>query len=244
MPLQLWQELRRPFEPHGAAWWIQELTEDAGGAVLAPGVDRAALTRRLDSVLGVAGWGYSLHPLGQRAVVCNLKIADVERAAVAVVPERLPVAAERLADQALSLAAAAFGIGPSLEDRFRAVVDLDDETGEPLYWPTLEQWREAMSAAAGAPLEDPSARAERAEPKEQRTEPAPVQESPAAAPAPRSQGAQAIDKLVERLNQEGLGRQAARLVVAHHGYGRSPEEGRELYSKLRALLLEKHGADA
>lgn len=244
MPPQPWQELRHPFDPHGATWWIQELTEDAGGVVLVPGVSRAALTQRFDAVLGVGGWGFSLHPLGDRAIVCNLRVADVERAAVAVAPAGMPVAPGRLADQALGLAAAAFGIGPSSEDRFRAVVDLDDETGEPLYWPTLEQWRDAMSSAVAAPAAGAPDAAQTALAQRDRSaaEPTAAREAPAV--APRSQGAQAIDKLVERLNQEGLGRQAARLVVAHHGYGRSPEEGRELYSKLRALLLEKHGADA
>jgi hypothetical protein len=55
----------------------------------------------------------------------------------------------------------------------------------------------------------------------------------------RSEGQQVIERLVERLRAEGLGREAATLVVEHGGYGRSPEEARELYRRLRELLLER-----
>ncbi len=55
----------------------------------------------------------------------------------------------------------------------------------------------------------------------------------------RSEGQQAIERLVDRLRSEGLGREAAALVVEHGGYGRSAEEARELYRRLRALLLQK-----
>src|SRR5690606_13061485 len=134
--------------------------------------------------------------------------------------------------RALALAAAAFGIGPSGEDRFSAVVDFDDEANAPLYLPEDELCLAAMAAsgaAAGAPAPDVEQQVAQSDASVAAAEP-PIE----AALAPeRSQGAQAIDKLVERLNEEGLGREAARLVVAHHGYGRNPAEGRELYSKLR-----------
>lgn len=62
----------------------------------------------------------------------------------------------------------------------------------------------------------------------------PVSEKPA--------GQQAIDRLVERLRQEGRGLEAAKLVMNYGGYGDDAEAARELYSKLRALLLEKDGS--
>jgi len=55
----------------------------------------------------------------------------------------------------------------------------------------------------------------------------------------RSEGQQAIERLVDRLRAEGLGRQAAALVVEYGGYGRSAEAARELYRRLRELLLQK-----
>jgi len=45
-----------------------------------------------------------------------------------------------------------------------------------------------------------------------------------------------IDRLIERLRQAGLGRQAARIVTKYGGYGKHPEETRKLYGELRALL--------
>lgn len=61
----------------------------------------------------------------------------------------------------------------------------------------------------------------------------------AGAGAARSEGQQAIERLVDRLRAEGLGRQAAALVVEYGGYGRSAEAARELYRRLRELLLQK-----
>lgn len=55
-------------------------------------------------------------------------------------------------------------------------------------------------------------------------------------------GQQAIERLLERLKEAGLGREAARLVVACGGYGSGGEAARELYGKLRALLLTGAGA--
>jgi hypothetical protein len=46
-----------------------------------------------------------------------------------------------------------------------------------------------------------------------------------------------IDRLVERLKEEGQGLAAARLLVKHGGYGNDPAAARELYAQLRALLL-------
>jgi hypothetical protein len=55
-------------------------------------------------------------------------------------------------------------------------------------------------------------------------------------PAEKPAGQQAIDKLVERLRQEGQGLEAAKLLIGYGGYGQNPEAARELYAKLRDLL--------
>lgn len=261
MPPQPWPALLQPFDLHGATWWIQALTDEPGGAVLAPGVSATALRQRFDAVLGVDGWSFDLTPTPSGAIVCNLRLVGVGRGAVAERPSGVDISPSQLADRALALAAAAFGIGPSGEDRFSAVVDFDDEANAPLYLPEDELWLAAMAAAgatAGANAPNVEQRVAQSDaslsaPTDTPTLPLPVasrsdvstaeQVIEAVLTPERSQGAQAIDKLVERLNEEGLGREAARLVVAHHGYGRNPAEGRELYSKLRALLLEKHGVD-
>ena len=48
-----------------------------------------------------------------------------------------------------------------------------------------------------------------------------------------------IDRLVARLREEGMGAEAARLVTVYGGYGRDASAQRELYAKLRALLVER-----
>ena len=55
---------------------------------------------------------------------------------------------------------------------------------------------------------------------------------------PKPAGQQAIDRLVERLGGEGKGLEVAKLVTRYGGYGDDPEAAKELYSQLRALLLE------
>ena len=45
-----------------------------------------------------------------------------------------------------------------------------------------------------------------------------------------------IDRLVDRLKDEGQGLAAARLLVRYGGYGKDPDTARELYAQLRVLL--------
>lgn len=60
------------------------------------------------------------------------------------------------------------------------------------------------------------------------------------APPPHSESKpepqELIDRLIERLRQAGLGKQAALIVMKYGGYGKHPEETRKLYGELRALL--------
>ena len=63
------------------------------------------------------------------------------------------------------------------------------------------------------------------------TPPTPLSTKPA--------GQQAIDKLVERLRENGQGLAVAKLVTTYGGYGQDADTARELYSKLRELLLEE-----
>ena len=56
------------------------------------------------------------------------------------------------------------------------------------------------------------------------------------AAAERPEAHQVIDRLVERLRAEGLGAEAARLVVRFGGYGRNAEESRELYGKVMGTI--------
>ena len=93
---------------------------------------------------------------------------------------------------------------------------------------------EDAGADPGAPAHPPAAAGATAPAGEAAAGPA---EAPPAEERPEAH--QVIDRLVERLRAEGLGAQAARLVVRYGGYGRTPEESRELYGKLRTLLVGK-----
>ncbi|CAN5496951.1 hypothetical protein BH24DEI1_BH24DEI1_01320 [soil metagenome] len=110
------------------------------------------------------------------------------------------------ARDALVLAAEGFGLRPAVDQGASYWVDYNPEAGEILYEP---------EAVPAAPAETPPA----PEPKPQ-----------------KSEGQKAIDRLVERLKGEGKGAQVARLVVEFSGYGGNPEQSRELYRRLRALL--------
>ncbi len=48
-----------------------------------------------------------------------------------------------------------------------------------------------------------------------------------------------IDRLVERLGEEGLGLEAAKMLTQYGGYGNNSENAKELYGKLRELLMGK-----
>ena len=117
--------------------------------------------------------------------------------------------AEKAARDAVALAAEQFGLRPPVERAAEYWVECDPESGEPLYEPTISP--PVVTA---------------------RDEAAPVSHD-------KTPGQQAIDRLLERLKAEGQGLEAAKLVVAYGGYGSSPEKARELYGKLRALLLNQ-----
>jgi hypothetical protein len=120
-----------------------------------------------------------------------------------------PNDAERTARDAFVLCAEQFGLLPPVERDAEYWVECDSENGEPLYEPAIP---------------DPVLAA--------RDEAAPVSYD-------KTPGQQAIDRLLERLKAEGQGLEAAKLVVAYGGYGSSPEKARELYGKLRTLLLNQ-----
>jgi hypothetical protein len=146
------------------------------------------------------------------------------------------------ADVAFARAAALFGLRAPLPSGAAAWVPCDPDTLVPLHLPEVEltaagprsgagpasapgdaaQAADAPPSTPGAPASDPPAVAEK-----------PVPEKPA---AEKPTGQQMIDRLVDRLKDEGQGLAAARLLVRYGGYGKDPDTARELYAHLRALL--------
>lgn len=228
MPRDPWARLASPFSHDALAWRVAEVDEGGALARLAPVVGAAAVVARLDEVVGAEGWSFHLTPMGTDVLVGNLTVQGVTRAALVRVDHRAGADPGRHADEALATAALGFGIRPPIDTDVAYWVDYDPDAGEPLHLPDVdaslqpnvpEETDTAASARPEAP--DPDARPEA------RTE-------------TRPPGAhEVIERLIERLREEGLGKEAALLVVRYQGYGRTPEESRELYGRLRSLLLEK-----
>jgi hypothetical protein len=227
MPRPDWARLSAPFPPSARAWALQALSPDRQRALVAPRLSAASVRARLDDTVGPEGWSCQLLPLGESALVCNLTVEGVTRSAVAELPRGAQAGSElasaaSLGETALYLCAAQFGMAAAGEAGW---APYDPETGEVL----VDELYEGEELDEEREEEEPVA-AELSAPEEV-AQPAPVEERPEAHLV--------IDRLVERLRSEGLGAAAARLVVRYDGYGRTPEETRELYGKLRALLVTK-----
>lgn len=259
MSAAVWALLSEPFPRAASAWRVVEVSDDLQTAKVERTLTTSAITARLDAAVGAEQWSFQLLPLGERSLVCNLTVAGVGRAGVASVSlpatASMPVNASELAELALAAAAARFGMHaeertataetvPSAsrlgvaagsdseqDDDTRAWVDFDAERGVPLYVPEDDLLTSVEGGLRGS------------------IEQAPVRSSFAQVPAGERGGAEArgdasgrpaghevIERLLDRLREEGLGKEAARLVVAYGGYGRDQDEARELYGKLRALL--------
>lgn len=261
MPRDPWARLASPFSHDALAWRVAEVDEGGALARLAPLVRTAAVTARLDEVVGAGGWSFHLAPMGPDALVGNLTVEGATRAVVVRVDHRPGADPGRHADEALSTAALGFGMCPPVDAEAAYWVDYDPEAGEPLHLPDIEALAEAGRVGQGAG-KDGQSRADSAG--AEAAEPHAGQDTSRATPDDgadgraddraearsgsgenartdgRTAGAhEVIERLIERLREEGLGKEAALLVVRYQGYGRTPEESRELYGRLRALLLEK-----
>ncbi|MCA9835596.1 MAG: hypothetical protein KC422_01715 [Trueperaceae bacterium] len=207
MQESLWSQLRFPFPPEALEWRIVELSQDSRQARVRPQVRTAAVTERLNQLLGQENWSQKFLPVEGRAIICELQIAETCKAAVASFKYDWQDAVSAAYD-AFVYAAEAFGMlpGPAIDKLYW--VDYDYENQTILYEP------EITASAEFVPVE-----------------PLPVKQD-------KPEGQQAIDRLVDRLRQDGLGLEAAKLLVSYGGYGQNPEAARELYSKLRALLVQ------
>jgi len=229
MPRDPWARLASPFSHDALAWRVAEVDEGGALARLVPLVGAATVVARLDEVVGAEGWSFHLAPMGADVLVGNLTVQGVTRAALVRVDHRAGADPGRHADEALSMAALGFGMRPSIDTEAAYWVDYDPDAGEPLHLPDVEavprgDAQEEPETMAGASPEPPDPGAARPEPSAET----------------RAAGAhEVIERLIERLREEGLGKEAALLVVRYQGYGRTPEESRELYGRLRSLLLEK-----
>ncbi|MCX8087953.1 MAG: Rad52/Rad22 family DNA repair protein [Meiothermus ruber] len=209
----VWDMLSEPFAPEELQWRVEALSKDKRRALITPFVRHSAVLERLDEVAGIQGWQDSYEVVqiparadGFYAVKCRLTIMDVAKEDVGEGNSLKAAFAD-----ALVRAAAKFGIG-----RYpRQWVDYDP-VGEKFVPPQLD--------GIGEDYQRPDLEVQPSQPA-----PPPISE---AKPEPQ----ELIDRLIERLRQAGLGKQAALIVMKYGGYGKHPEETRKLYGELRALL--------
>lgn len=247
-----WSTLTQPFPPGTVRWHAVEASPDGLRVRLSPHLAPEALGARLDAAVGPDGWALDLRPWGEDRLIAELTVRGASRATVVrVAPlpglgggEAHLDAGAAATGAAMASAARLFGMVVPVRTLGDGWVDADPETGEALHPPEHEVDASSATAAASAgpsagtsagasPVADRPAQAGDPTP-----EGATVDAEPAAA---KPDGHQVIDRLVERLREEGLGGDAARLVTAYGGYGRDPDASRELYAKLRALLVERGG---
>lgn len=244
-----------PLSSSDVRWLVAEIDDEGLRARLAPYIDADMLSRALDAACGISGWGNRYRPLGATAMVCELEIHGLPKSALAQGAEQ-HVDMEAVAAAALTRAVALHRIALPVDVGHDAWVDWDSEKLQPLYWPDPSDALDLPDAPEPSePREPPHAR-ESASPQDSAASAAASEQAPpplqAAAAKPlgtppealdqapiRSEGQRAIDKLVDRLRDAGLGLDAAKLVNQHQGYGSDPDAARELYTRLRQLLLDR-----
>ncbi len=234
-----WDALAAPFAASELTWRVVRVSADKLSAQVRPQLPAAVVTSRLDAVLGVGGWSHSFVGMGERGLCCTLTVrsapgtvSDVHKSAAVAYTEYTGV--EAAAEDALAAAAAFFGLRSPVALDELPWVDFDAEQGQILYEPDA-----ATDTAVDLPDDTPTDAPE--------VTPA-AERAPSAAPPPasvsptKSAGQQAIDKLLDRLKSEGRGLQAAKLLNTYGGYGSDPQAARELYARLRELLMERPDA--
>ena len=230
-----WTKLALPFPEQALEWRTLRLDDEGLRAEVRPQLRVDAVLRRLDETVGVAGWSNTLLPVGSAALACTLTVEGVGKSAAAKLGPG--VSETVLADDALVYAAELFHMLPNADLELSYWVDYDKESQAVLYEPsptgsaptTPATTASVEEARLAAPSPDESSSTDHAP---SRVGTALPETPPKAKPA----GQQAIDRLVDRLKEEGLGLEAAKLVIAYDGYGTDPDAARELYAKLRELL--------
>lgn len=227
-----WTSLAESFSDDVVRWHVVAVDADGGRVRLEPHLAIDALRRRLDDVLGAEAWAVQLQPWGEHGLVAEMTIRGVSRAAVVHTSPfagldmdgRSVDPGSAATGAAWSAAAGTFGMRVPVEVVDGGWVDADVARGEPLHPPEVVP----VDAPVGAPPVEASG------PSEEPSGEASTNES-----QPKPEAHQVIDRIVDRLRSEGLGAETARLIAGYGGYGESPTASRELYAKLRALLMER-----
>ncbi len=237
----VWPRLAAPFAGDLVAWVPVELAEVGDEVRVVALVAADALRERFDRTVGIAGWELVYAPLDAGAVTCHVTVAGVTKGAVAAAA--LVGGPVGTAEIAFARAAELFGLRAPFAIGATAWVPCDAETLVPLHAPEVDGTVAApaapppVAATASAGAATQSAAAASSTPGQAAPDPGGASAvTDTAPPTQKPAGQQMIDRLVERLKDEGQGLAAARLLVRFGGYGKDPDTARELYAHLRALL--------
>ncbi len=77
-----WAPLAAPFPAEALRWRVVEMDSVEHRALVAPELDPVAITSRLDEVLGRESWSQRFQAPSPEAIICELEIAGVCKAAV------------------------------------------------------------------------------------------------------------------------------------------------------------------
>ncbi len=208
-------QLNLRFPETAREWRVVELSNDKQQARVRPQLKYLELNKRLNDVFGIDAWSYKFVPVADQAIICELSLDGVSKSAIVSFKQSWQDAVSAAYD-AFVYAAEAFGLSTGLDLSLQYWVDYDLENQAILFEPELESSETESPKLDARPL---------------------ITEESTTLDENKPQGQQAIDRLLDRLKQEGLGLQAAKLLINYNGYGENPEEARELYSQLRALLV-------
>jgi hypothetical protein len=209
-----WNVLAVSFTESDVEWRIVTLSPEGNEATVRPQLRFETVLQRLNETVSVSGWSSRYRAIGE-AVSCELTLGTVTKSALA---ESTHVDKSTASKDAFVYAAELFGLVPPV-NRFETYhTEYDPETKTLLYEPEVGGGLSTSHPQSSEAVSSPTL--------------PPPQETP------KSAGQQAIDKLVERLEGEGKGKEVAKLIVQYGGYGQNPEAARELYGKLRALLVD------
>ncbi|MEM6430664.1 MAG: hypothetical protein AAF708_15600 [Deinococcota bacterium] len=221
--------ISQAFDPEQLVWRVVELSDDEQLARVRPQLDMLAVRTRLNTVLTPVGWSYRFDPVNG-AMSCTLSLSELSRAALVSLNSPVPLDTNTRAHDAFVYAAEGFGMLPRADVSAQYWVEFDAEQRSILYEPELlpESALPKLAKLSGTSIAD-----------ELVIDSKPLTESK---PVVKSEGQQAIDKVMERLKAQGQGLEAAKLAITYNGYGDNPDMAREFYGKLRDLLLAESGA--
>lgn len=243
------KQLQAPFPDEDIAWVPVQENKEKTRALIAPYVERWRIEERLDEVVGVENWRAEYEHVqlapGDFKVRCRLTVMGVTKENVgewSSLSGAYTKAFRRVAEN--------FGIGRHV----RAIGPVWVKKGPGGKYRPPKKLRgrivtnpteEDLAASEGVPSPGSRKPAAVRPPGATRVESdAPPQRERASQNTPQTKmdPVELINKLVATLKEQGKGAKAAQIIVAHGGYGKTPEQQRALYGQLRRLLVEDEAA--